>query len=323
MSRRPLSQKLFPLEPEYRERVWGGQRLKANNPPYGEAWLAFDASRVAGGKRQGQTVAQLAADYPEEFMGLRIAESCGTRFPLLVKILDCADWLSVQVHPNDEQARRLIGPDSVGKTEAWHFLDVQKGSIILGGCKPGTTPEALEHKIRHGGIEDIAQRVPVRAGETYLLHAGTLHAIGPGVMLYEIQQASDTTYRVYDWGRKPSPERPLHIEESVTVTDPCKAPILAAMGPFEGRRIVTLVRCPYFQLELLQPGETIIEADTGGDEFHILTVIDGSISVRCDGEMAEVGRFETTLVAGSAGQYAINASSESPTILRATVPREN
>src|SRR3712207_1184169 len=145
-----LSQRLFLLEAQYRERVWGGQRLKPHDPPYGEAWVAFEESRVVGGRHAGRTVGELAAEYGASLLGNAVAEAYGPRFPLLVKLLDCADWLSVQVHPNDEQARRLVGPREFGKTEAWHFLEAEPGASIYAGVKPGTTRGALEEAIRAG-----------------------------------------------------------------------------------------------------------------------------------------------------------------------------
>ena len=139
-----LTQKLFLLEPQYRERVWGGQRLKAADPPVGEAWVAFGESRVVGGAHAGRAVAELAAEYGEDLLGRVVFEAYGTRFPLLAKLLDCADWLSVQVHPNDEQARRLVGPGEFGKSEAWHFIEAEPGATIYAGVRPGTSGEELE-----------------------------------------------------------------------------------------------------------------------------------------------------------------------------------
>src|SRR6476660_9677572 len=119
-----LLQTLFVLEPQYRERVWGGQRLKAQQDPIGELWGAFDNSVVQAGPHAGTTVADLASTFGEEFLGRDVVGRFGRRFPRLIKLRDCADWLSVQVQPNDEQAERLVGPGQYGKTEAWHFLEV-------------------------------------------------------------------------------------------------------------------------------------------------------------------------------------------------------
>ena len=238
-----LTQNLFPLEPQYRERVWGGQRLKAHNPPIGELWGAFEDSRVQTGSHAGQTVADLAARYGAAFLGNDVVARFGLRFPLLVKLLDCADWLSVQVHPNDEQAERLVGTGQYGKTEAWHFLDVEKGTSILAGVQPGTTPAALAAAVRTGRILDVAQRLDVFPGETYLIPAGTLHALGPGLLLYEVQQASDTTYRVYDWDRPAGAGRQLHVEESVAVTNPQNTPERTPPPALQGTAAARAAQC--------------------------------------------------------------------------------
>src|SRR5215210_2598747 len=154
-----MTQRLFLLEPQYRERVWGGRRLKAAEPPVGEAWVAFEESRVRAGEHDGRTVAELTSEYGEHFLGREVFESYGTRFPLLVKLLDCADWLSVQVHPNDEQAARMVGPGEFGKSEAWHFIEAEPGATIYAGIKPGTTQEELEEAIRSGRVLEVAERL--------------------------------------------------------------------------------------------------------------------------------------------------------------------
>src|SRR3712207_5328371 len=116
------------LVPQYQKRVWGGQRLKPSPEPYGEAWLVWEENKVAGGELDGQTLAEVARSHGEALLGRRAMARTGTRFPVLIKLLDCADWLSLQVHPNDEQARRLEGADQFGKTEAWHILEVDPGA---------------------------------------------------------------------------------------------------------------------------------------------------------------------------------------------------
>ncbi len=239
-----MEQRLFLLEPQYRERVWGGQRLRASDPPVGEAWVAFGESRVREGAHEGQTLAALAEAYGAELLGAEVAARFGSRWPLLVKLLDCADWLSVQVHPDDEQARRLVGPDATGKTEAWHFLAAEPGATIFAGVKSGTTQKELAAAIREGRILEVAHEFEVRAGETYLLPAGTLHALGPGLLLYEVQQATDTTYRVYDWGRPATAARQLHIEESVAVADARKAALLSLPPVLAGTTFATAASCP-------------------------------------------------------------------------------
>lgn len=317
-----LTQKLLPLEPQYRERVWGGQRLKAADPPVGEAWVAFEESRVREGVYAGRTVGELASEHGAQLLGSRTAERYGARFPLLVKLLDCADWLSVQVHPNDEQAARLVGPGEFGKTEAWHFIEAEPGATIYAGIKPGTSEGALEAAIRAGHVLDVAERLEVTAGETVYIPAGTLHALGPGLLLYEVQQSSDTTYRVYDWGRPASAGRKLHVEEAVAVTDPRKGAVVQPAPRLEGTAAHAALACPYFELDVVRLGDEALAGETGGETFHLLTLTEGEVELTCDGEAVRLAQYETALVAGGAGAYRLRAGAGGARLLRATVPTD-
>ena len=315
-----LGQHLIPLEPQFRERVWGGQRLRASNPPIGEAWIAYEESVVATGPLAGRKLADLAAEHGATLLGASVYGRYGRRFPLLAKLLDCADWLSVQVHPNDEQARRMVGPGEFGKTEAWFFLESAADARILLGVRPGTNPVELAAAIREGRVAEVAEKVPVRSHQAVLIPAGTLHALGPGLFLYEIQQESDTTYRAYDWGRPQSAGRKLHIEESVEVTttdtppEPTTPVVEGATGTADA------VDCPYFDLDLAGVGATPLALDTGGRSFHIVTAIEGAAEIQTGAETVRLAQFETALVAGATGAYRISAVESSATLLRASVP---
>jgi mannose-6-phosphate isomerase len=315
-----MTQRLFLLEPQYRERVWGGQRLKAAEPPVGEAWIAFEESRVRNGESAGQTIAELAEEHGAQLLGREVAEAYGTRFPLLVKLLDCADWLSVQVHPNDEQAARLVGPGEFGKTEAWHFIEAEPGATIYAGIKRGTSGEELAAAIRDGRVLEVAQRLEVKAGETVYIPAGTLHALGPGLLLYEVQQSSDTTFRVYDWDRPASAGRKLHVEESVAVTDPRKVAAVQPAPELRGTAAAAALVCPYFELDVVSLGPEALDGDTRGETFHLLTVTEGSVELNCDDETVHLTKYETALVAGGAGRYRLRADADGAKLLRASVP---
>jgi mannose-6-phosphate isomerase len=319
-SRPRLAQRLLVLEPQYRERVWGGPRLRAADPPIGEAWVACGDSLVQSGRLAGSRLADLAATHPVELLGDAVAARFGPRVPLLAKILDCADWLSVQVHPNDEQAERMVGPDEFGKTEAWFFLEAEPGAKILLSVKPGTTAESLAGAIRSGHVLEVAAEVSVRTGEAVLIPAGTLHALGPGLLLYEIQQASDTTYRVYDWDRPQSAGRKLHVEESAEVARPVgPEPLrLAAVAGTAGA--TDAIDSPYFDVDLVRAATTPLPCDTHGRSFHYVTVVEGTAEVEAGGEKATLGRFETAMVAGSAGPYSVRAAAGTATLLRTAVP---
>jgi len=318
----PLDRHLLPLDPQSRERVWGGQRLRPANPPIGEEWIAYGASQVAGGRFEGLTIDELIDRHGADLLGTAVAGRFGSRFPLLIKLLDCADWLSVQVHPDDEQARRLVASDACGKTEAWYFIETAAGAQIYAGVKPGVDRDQLVGAIRDGRIREVADLFEVHSGEALLVPAGTLHALGPGLLLYEIQQASDTTYRVYDWDRPSSDGRKLHFEESIEVTRP--------VGPMPLRHPVVsgetgtaaAVRCPLFALDLVRvaPGTAPLAADTAGRSFHLITVIEGVAELIHGTERLVLDRFDTALVAGSAGEYEIRADDGPATLLSAAVP---
>lgn len=315
-----LTQKLFLLEPQYRARVWGGQRLKAADPPVGEAWVAFEESRVSKGAHAGRSVAELSSEYGERLLGREVFEAYGSRFPLLVKLLDCADWLSVQVHPNDEQAARLVGPGEFGKSEAWHFIEAEPGATIYAGIRAGTTAEELEEAIRNGRVLEVAEQLEVKAGETIYIPACTLHALGPGLLLYEVQQSSDTTYRVYDWNRPAAAGRRLHVEESVAVTDPRQGAVVHPAPELSGTAAAGVLASPYFELEVIRLGADALHDDTRDETFHLLTLTEGRAELSCNGEVVRLDRFETALVAGGAGAYRLRAHADGAKLLRAAVP---
>jgi mannose-6-phosphate isomerase len=316
-----LDQHLLNLEPQYRERVWGGQRLHPAEPPIGEEWVAYGPTRVASGPQSGRTLDELVLRAGPDLLGTAVATRYGSRFPILVKLLDCADWLSVQVHPNDAQARTMVGPGEFGKTEAWYFVETSPDARILAGVKPGVGPAELAEAIRNGTVLEVIGEVPVHAGEAILIPAGTLHALGPGLLVYEIQQASDTTYRVYDWDRPQSAGRRLHIEESVAVTQPVGAENVNRPNPEPASGTAAVVASEYFQVDLVRIPKGVPRADdTSGLTFHALTVIDGAVELTSGDEAARLDRLETGIVAGAAGQYRIRAIDGPATLLRASVP---
>ena len=313
-------QHLYVLEPQARERVWGGQRLKPQQPPIGEIWCAYGKSRVLNGTAAGRTVEDLTRDLSATFVGDVVADRFPESFPLLIKLLDCADWLSVQVHPNDEQATRLEGPGYRGKTEAWHFIEASPGAMILAGVRPGTSRDELATAIRTGRILDVSPSIAVHTGETYLLHAGTLHALGPGLLLYEVQQSSDITYRVYDWDRPASAGRELHIEQAIAVTDPERQAIRTSSPVSRDTPSSVAVGCSYFVLDLLNIGSLAAVGDTERTTFHVLTVSSGTVDIHCADERIRLERFGTAVVAGAAGSYQIHSVDSPATVLRARVP---
>lgn len=206
---------LYPLllSPEFHERVWGSTHLapfytrQPDGVPVGEVWLTGDQCRVANGWLAGRTVAELSRAYGSRLLGDAIRDA--SRFPLLTKFLFPRDKLSVQVHPDDEAAALLGEP--CGKSECWYILQAEPGAQIGLGLKPGTSKADVEQAIHDVRMEELVNWIEVHPGEMYFVDAGTIHSIGPGAVIVETQQNSDTTYRLYDYGRP----RTLHIAQGL------------------------------------------------------------------------------------------------------------
>ncbi|MHC4336638.1 MAG: type I phosphomannose isomerase catalytic subunit [Planctomycetota bacterium] len=211
------------FKPIYKQRIWGGQKLREffgkdipEDEKIGESWeladLPDDKSMIASGELAGQTLREVIEKYPEEITG---DKNFSGPFPLLIKLLDAEDVLSVQVHPDEQTCRRMAKGDP--KTECWYIISASDDAVIYKGLKEGVTKEAFADAIEKGDVAELLAKVPVAAGECHFLPAGTAHSIGAGLLIAEIQTPSDTTYRVFDWNRvdddgKP---RPLHIEEAL------------------------------------------------------------------------------------------------------------
>lgn len=291
------------LTPTYRDYVWGGERLRPGHTPTAEAWVVWEGDVIESGPLAGKTLGDAAEQFGEALLGAKTTARTGTRFPLLIKLLDCAQWLSLQVHPNDQLAVELEGPDQFGKTEAWHILEAKPDAKLIAGLKPDTPPEKVAKSIRDGTVIDHVQYVEVRQGDTVFMPAGTLHALGPGLLIYEVQQTSDWTYRVYDWGRPATEKRPLHIDKSIRATrTDFKAPIIPPPTVSDGTRHV-LVECEYFTLELLSAASNSIELDTKSECFHALTLIEGRALLNVGDERVELEKFQTAVVPAQVGSY--------------------
>ncbi|MHC4293834.1 MAG: type I phosphomannose isomerase catalytic subunit [Planctomycetota bacterium] len=216
---------IYPLkfEPIFKHRLWGGQKLREFfgkglpvEDTIGESWeladLPEDKSIIVNGEMAGLSLPQVLEKYPKEITG---DESFHLPFPLLIKLLDAQDILSVQVHPDPETCKRTGKGDP--KTECWYIIDAEPESFIYKGLKPGTTKEQFAKAIEDGNCEDFLEKIPVKPGECHFLPAGTCHSIGAGLLIAEIQTPSETTYRVYDFNRveKDGKPRQLHIEDAL------------------------------------------------------------------------------------------------------------
>lgn len=302
-----MSLQPFMLEKQYRDYVWGGERLRPGHSPTAEVWAIHESNTVVGGDFAGRCLRDIATDFGRELLGAKVTGRIGNRFPILVKLLDCNQWLSLQVHPNDSQARELVGEGQFGKTEAWYFLDAGKNGEILCGTKKGVTKSDIERSVRDGSILDCANRVPVARGDHVLIPAGTIHALGPDLLVFEVQESSDITYRVFDWNRPASQGRELHIEQSIQVIDPeISAHVDSAP---ENTPIAILETCEYFTLEKLVPQNESITGFPSGESFHTLTVISGETVVAGSGWSFNLSQYESLVIPSCCEEYCIEKGS--------------
>ena len=240
---------LLELTPKLAPRVWGGKRLKERfgyegEEPLGEAWMVYDENEVKTPPYAGRRLKEVLPELGEEFLGKRAAEKYGLELPLLVKLLDTGDWLSVQVHPDDEYAHRYEAESGFhGKSEAWVVLDAEPGAKIVYGVRRPVSREEFRRAAEAGELEDYLNFVPVEPGDVIYVPAGTIHALGPGLFLLEVQQRSDLTYRIYDYGRG----RELHLEKALAVAKLEPTPLVktrVAPGEF--------LKTPYFAVSLVE-----------------------------------------------------------------------
>lgn len=296
------------FQPILRDYLWGGTRLATElHRPLGalaraaESWEIVDhgtdQSVVAGGEHAGKTLHQLVRESGSTLLG-RYAPLA--QFPLLFKFLDCCQTLSVQVHPNDAQAAKLSPPD-LGKTEAWYIVAAEPGSKVYAGLKPGVDRPALERAVAEGTCDQCLHSFEPQAGDCILIEAGTVHALGAGLLVAEIQQASDTTYRLFDWNRvdRDGKPRELHVRQSLETIDFRRGPVEAVVPKLaEEPNVERLVACDKFVLDRRSVDDS--QMLVTGDRFHILAVIEGSVSLRGGMETFSLERGDTVLLPATA-----------------------
>ncbi|WP_047390429.1 type I phosphomannose isomerase catalytic subunit [Exiguobacterium sp. ZWU0009] len=293
---------ILKLEPIFQERIWGSQRLKEEfdyeipHGTIGECWGISahqnGENTINNGPYSGHTLSELWANYRQELFGDFTHET----FPLLVKILDATDDLSVQVHPNDEQAYSLEG-ERFGKTECWYVLDAAPGSELILGHTAQTKAE-LEVAVANEKWSDLLKRQPVKKGDFVFVESGTIHAIGKGIMILETQQSCDTTYRVYDFDRTDDKgnKRELHLEKALAVTTVPDIPVLAQPSEqlVHAGMIRTLVQSPEFDVyhHRVSPGYVYPKRT----HFSLMTIIEGTGILQTDDESLEVTKGDHLIV---------------------------
>ena len=316
------------FRPAYQTLVWGGRRLQKWRPdlppgPIGESWDLADHQRgmsvVAQGALAGRTLRELVVQAGPALVG---AGFHGGVFPLMVKVIDAADHLSVQVHPDDATASILSAGDR-GKTECWVILS--DGGALFQGTRPGVNREAFERALADRTLAATLNRFEGRAGDVFFIEARTVHALGEGCLLYEIQQTSDITFRVYDWDRmgldgKP---RPLHVAESLATVDFSRAgfgPIRPAWQTDQGSRIASrsLVTCPHFVVDQFRVPAGATLRRPSRDVCAVVTCIDGRGVLATDGGALPLVPMQTALLPAAAGSWRAEGDSATLDLLVAS-----
>ena len=304
-----MSTPLYPLKFQtiYKDKIWGGQKIKTylhkdfgDLPNCGETWeisgVKSDVSIVANGDLQGESLADLLEQYGAELVGDKVYQHFGNTFPLLVKFIDAKEFLSVQVHPDDKLAKERH--NSFGKTEMWYIIEADPGSSLIAGFNRELDEKTYLEYFNSGKLMDILNSEEAKAGDVFFLPAGRVHTIGKGLLLAEIQQTSDITYRIYDFDRLDDKgnKRELHTEEALAAIDYKHYPEYKTKYQPEKNETVELVKCPYFTTNVLDSTENTSKDYSKLDSFVIHVCLAGEYTVKYNGQSYPVKMGDSILL---------------------------
>jgi mannose-6-phosphate isomerase len=308
---------LYPLifEPILKDRIWGGTKLKTYlgkgslpTETTGESWelsaVEGDVSIIKEGAYKGKLLTDILQDYPAELLGTKVHSQFGEQFPLLFKFLDAKSDLSIQVHPNDELAKKRH--NSFGKTEMWYVMQADEGAGLIVGFKEKSGPEKYLEHLNNKTLIDILNEVKPKVGDVYYLETGTVHAIRAGIVVAEIQQTSDITYRIYDWDRVDAngQSRELHVEQALEamnydVTDTKRS------YSKEDNKSNLVVRCPYFATNFL-PLDGKVTMQKNGKSFTVYICTDGEYTVTAGEIKYDFKKGDTILIPGALTHFSLS-----------------
>jgi mannose-6-phosphate isomerase len=315
------------LERRMSRRLWGGTQLAGYlgieevraGEPYAEAWQVYADNHVLNGAYAGRTLRELATELGSPLLGTASVARYGVEVPLLAKFIDAAQPLSIQVHPNDAYAlSRETGSGHLGKAEAWYVLACQPGARIVWGFNQEMTPQLVREAVAAGTLEEYVNHIPVSPGDVVYNPEGTVHAIGAGLFLFEIQQNSDLTYRLYDYGRRDANglERELHLNQALEVAN-LEPGRLAKVAPLElgnGRRL--LVESPFFAMEAIEPDQRL-QLSTSPSSLEFITITRGHVRLESRGAAVELLAGTSAVLPAALGEYSVEGDAE---IVRCYVP---
>ncbi|MEN8788803.1 MAG: type I phosphomannose isomerase catalytic subunit [Flavobacteriaceae bacterium] len=308
---------LYPLKfkPILKERLWGGAKLRSLlkkpilSDTTGESWeisaVPGDISVVVNGPLKETNLQQLIDGYGEDLLGSNVVERFGSDFPILIKFIDAAKDLSIQVHPNDELAQKRH--NSMGKTEMWHVMDADKDARLIIGFKNEVTTEEYISSLESNKLPDLLHDEFVKKGDTFMINAGRVHAIGAGVLLVEIQQTSDVTYRIYDFNRrnKEGDLRELHTQEALDAIDYSSNQDFRVDYSDIAGESNTMVRSPYFNTSYLRLEENKLLDLKARDSFTIYICVSGNAILQTDSTRVSMCLGETVLLPASIDELMI------------------
>ena len=311
---------IHPLKfrPILKERLWGGTKLKEvfgkpiESDITGESWelstVKGDISVVANGSLEGKSLQELIDSNAEELLGKSVVERFGKEFPILIKFIDAKQDLSIQLHPNDALAKERH--DSFGKTEMWYIMDADPKAELIVGFNKDVTKEEYAESIDSDTLLDLLNYEEVKEGDTFFINTGKIHAIGAGVMLAEIQQTSDVTYRVFDFNRKDKDGnlRELHTELALDAVDYEKKDDFKVSYGHEKNEVNTMVDCPYFKTNFIELTENLDLDTTQRDSFTIFMCVGGEAKIStAEGEVS-IKSGETALLPASTQKISLQSS---------------
>lgn len=318
---------LYPLKfkPILKEKIWGGRRLtdlgkqEEGLSNIGESWelsgYGSEVSIVENGYLAGNDLNDLVEVYMGELVGDKVYERYGNMFPLLIKLIDAGDNLSIQVHPDDETAMRQH--DSLGKSEMWYALSAEENSHLVLGVRQDTDKEQLLHHLQDNTLTDLLNVVPVKQGDVAFVPAGLVHSLGKGVMVAEIQETSDLTYRLYDYDRRDDKGQPreLHVDAALNVmnTKANSRPLVDYTPRDNGA--VNLVECEHFTTNLLTFNRTIERDYAPLDSFVIYMCIEGKLSLKADDTVLTLTKGETLLLPAAVADVLLQPQSATAKLL--------
>jgi mannose-6-phosphate isomerase len=300
---------LYPLKFKtiYKDKIWGGQKIKTylhkdfgNLPNCGETWeisgVKSDVSVVSDGSLAGESLADLLEQHQGELVGDKVYAHFGNIFPLLIKFIDANDDLSIQVHPDDVLGKKRH--NSFGKTEMWYVIEADPGATLIAGFNKELTREEYLEKFNSGHLTDILNKEDVNAGDVFFLPAGRVHTIGKGLLIAEIQQTSDITYRIYDFDRVDDKgnKRELHTKEALDAIDYKHYPEYKTSYPHKKDETVHLVSCPYFTTNMLDFTHSTAKDYSKLDSFVIHVCVEGAYTIKYNNESYPVKMGECILL---------------------------